>query len=356
MRPMRETSMDRERLMTDPLNTLQALTDEEIDREWEVWLTKKYGAVTQAEGRVFARIIERIVQGRVEAFLIEQMKREAVPVAYRQWSSKWHAWDYQTERGDLRTDEPVEPLYTTSQPHPEAQASDRGEPIQPEPEGQSEGHSVAGASSAASTAEPLSLNFEFESLPPLDGMDQIYTEYAKTFGRYPDAFMAQVVRQTKEDLFIWWASHRELIREAFIAAEGAGVQGLTSRRSAAGASPQDEHPESAAQSKVLTDSEIEKIAVEHGDSVYKVGPALVAVEFTPEQFRAAVRAILARAGIGESHRQPLTREQIGAIVREASRGAATRRDGSTSTRIARAVEALHGIGTPEAGKELSHDQ
>jgi hypothetical protein len=35
----------------------------------------------------------------------------------------------------------------------------------------------------------------------------------------------------------------------------------------------------------------------------------------------------------------LTDAQIGDIVREASKGAATRRDGTTSTRIARAVEA-----------------
>jgi hypothetical protein len=31
------------------------LTDEEIDALWQLWLTKKYGAVTKDEGRVFAR-------------------------------------------------------------------------------------------------------------------------------------------------------------------------------------------------------------------------------------------------------------------------------------------------------------
>lgn len=40
---------------------------------------------------------------------------------------------------------------------------------------------------------------------------------------------------------------------------------------------------------------------------------------------------------------PLTDEQIASIVREAARGSATRRDGTTSTRIARAIEAAHGI-------------
>ena len=42
-------------------------------------------------------------------------------------------------------------------------------------------------------------------------------------------------------------------------------------------------------------------------------------------------------------RKPLTDEQIVAIVREASNGSAIRREGSTSMRIARAIEAAHGI-------------
>jgi hypothetical protein len=33
------------------------LTDEEIDALWQLWLTKKYGAVTKYEGRVFARAV-----------------------------------------------------------------------------------------------------------------------------------------------------------------------------------------------------------------------------------------------------------------------------------------------------------
>ena len=40
---------------------------------------------------------------------------------------------------------------------------------------------------------------------------------------------------------------------------------------------------------------------------------------------------------------PLTEEQITAIVREAARGSAIKRDGGTSLRIARAIEAAHGI-------------
>jgi hypothetical protein len=50
---------------------------------------------------------------------------------------------------------------------------------------------------------------------------------------------------------------------------------------------------------------------------------------------------------GECHcnkRIPLSEEHIKSIVREASKGSAIRRDGTTSTRIARAIEAAHGIG------------
>jgi hypothetical protein len=67
--------------------------------------------------------------------------------------------------------------------------------------------------------KPVRVNFEFETLEPLEGIDRIYAEYSKTFGRLPDAFMAHVVAQTKEDLFIWWGAHRERIRAALVAAD-----------------------------------------------------------------------------------------------------------------------------------------
>lgn len=34
------------------------LSDEEIDKLWQDWLTVKYGAVTKNEGRIFARLVE----------------------------------------------------------------------------------------------------------------------------------------------------------------------------------------------------------------------------------------------------------------------------------------------------------
>lgn len=46
----------------------------------------------------------------------------------------------------------------------------------------------------------------------------------------------------------------------------------------------------------------------------------------------------------DTQRQPLSDGQINAIVREAAKGSAIRRDGSTSHRIARAIEKAHGIG------------
>jgi hypothetical protein len=83
---------------------------------------------------------------------------------------------------------------------------------------------LTGAAQSADSAmevlrDPVTANFSFETLSPLDGMDAIYAEYAKTFGRFPDAFMAKVVAQTKEDLFIWWGAHRERIREALALAD-----------------------------------------------------------------------------------------------------------------------------------------
>lgn len=45
----------------------------------------------------------------------------------------------------------------------------------------------------------------------------------------------------------------------------------------------------------------------------------------------------------ERLKKPLSDEQIVSIVREAARGSAINRDGTTSQRIARAIEAAHGI-------------
>ena len=47
--------------------------------------------------------------------------------------------------------------------------------------------------------------------------------------------------------------------------------------------------------------------------------------------------------IKPQYRKPLTDERIADIVREVSHGSAIRRDGSTSMRIARAIESAHGI-------------
>lgn len=66
-------------------------------------------------------------------------------------------------------------------------------------------------------------NFKFETLTPLKGIDEIYKNYATTFGTVPNPYMFEVVEQTKEDLFIWWAANREEIREALVLRESASI-------------------------------------------------------------------------------------------------------------------------------------
>ena len=46
---------------------------------------------------------------------------QPAPAAWRQWSTKQHDWDYQTDKGDLRPDTPAEPLFVAAaQPAPVA--------------------------------------------------------------------------------------------------------------------------------------------------------------------------------------------------------------------------------------------
>lgn len=46
---------------------------------------------------------------------------QQAPEAWRQWSTKLHDWDYQTDKGDLRPDTPAEPLFVAAaQPAPAA--------------------------------------------------------------------------------------------------------------------------------------------------------------------------------------------------------------------------------------------
>lgn len=62
------------------------------------------------------------------------------------------------------------------------------------------------------------VDFSLESMPPVDGLDLIGAEYAKTFGRTPAAAMAATVSKVKDMLLMWWASHREAIAAALQAA------------------------------------------------------------------------------------------------------------------------------------------
>ncbi len=58
----------------------------------------------------------------------------------------------------------------------------------------------------------------------------------------------------------------------------------------------------------------------------------------------ALEAAQQAAPAAQPMRQPLTEAEIAGIVREESKGSAIRRDGTTSLRIARAIERAHGIG------------
>lgn len=53
-----------------------------------------------------------------------------------------------------------------------------------------------------------------ETDDPVAELDAIYTEYATTFGKFPDADMAATVLKVKDMLFSWWGHHRESIRQA----------------------------------------------------------------------------------------------------------------------------------------------
>lgn len=65
----------------------------------------------------------------------------------------------------------------------------------------------------------VEMDWSVEGMKPLDGMDYIMADYARTFGRTPDAFMAEIVAKTKQRLFVWWGAHREAIRAALAAQE-----------------------------------------------------------------------------------------------------------------------------------------
>jgi hypothetical protein len=65
--------------------------------------------------------------------------------------------------------------------------------------------------------------------------------------------------------------------------------------------------------------------------------------FDFNDYRSGFRAAERHYAAAHPQPAPLTDEQIADIVREASRGSAIRRDGTTSQRIARAIECHHGI-------------
>lgn len=73
------------------------------------------------------------------------------------------------------------------------------------------------------------------------------------------------------------------------------------------------------------------------------------VSYRPKYYQAACAYIdsltqpCAASHVEAAKRGPMSEEQIAAIVREAAQGGVARRDGTTSLRIVRAVEAYHGV-------------
>lgn len=201
--------------------------------------------------------------------LIEQMQREAVqPVAWYEFNESVGAWFLAYSCNPKAK---TIPLYAAPQP---AQASDRVEQLQPV-------HSVAGASSEASTVRyaPWSAKTDAEMLHTLS------VEFENSVS-YCDCGRAEPLRD-----FDCASMLRDYMAQRAVEAEhvshGSNEQGSPS-------------PSLRGEPRMLSDEEIEKLAMEHGDAIYKIGKGLVSVEFTPDQFRAALSAILSRAGIGES--------------------------------------------------------
>lgn len=72
----------------------------------------------------------------------------------------------------------------------------------------------AALSQAQPDGEWFEVDTTVESMTAIEGLDYIFKHYATTFNRTPDVFMQKVVRETKENLFMWWGVHREQLKAA----------------------------------------------------------------------------------------------------------------------------------------------
>ena len=95
---------------------LQKIADFGQDQEPVAWRHSETGQLYDSEEEVPLADGDEWAEPLYAAPAAQQ-----APAAWRQWSTKLHDWDYQTNRGDLRPDTPADPLFVAAaQPAPAA--------------------------------------------------------------------------------------------------------------------------------------------------------------------------------------------------------------------------------------------
>ena len=110
---------------------LQKIADFGQDQEPVAWRHSETGQLYDSEEEVPLADGDEWAEPLYAAPATQQ-----APAAWRQWSTKLHDWDYQTNRGDLRPDTPADPLFVAAaQPAPAAVPPGYAlVPIEPTPE------------------------------------------------------------------------------------------------------------------------------------------------------------------------------------------------------------------------------
>ena len=88
---------------------LQKIADFGQDQEPVAWRHSETGQLYDSEEEVPLADGDEWAEPLYAAPATQQ-----APAAWRQWSSKLHDWDYQTNRGDLRPDTPADPLFVAA--------------------------------------------------------------------------------------------------------------------------------------------------------------------------------------------------------------------------------------------------
>ena len=88
---------------------LQKIADFGQDQEPVAWRHSETGQLYDSEEEVPLADGDEWAEPLYAAPAAQQ-----APAAWRQWSTKLHDWDYQTNRGDLRPDTPADPLFVAA--------------------------------------------------------------------------------------------------------------------------------------------------------------------------------------------------------------------------------------------------